>query len=111
MDLRDKWFNLKSTAENDRTDMAAGALTDATGMAAAAQIDSTDTDMKPQLHILGNSLTKGIRSEKISRDFDITITRAATITAAQQRLANLTGKPSVIAFQLITNDVKESQSP
>ncbi len=115
MDLRDKWFNLQSTAkmgaENDRTDMAAGAMTDATGMAAAAQIDSTDTDMKPQLHILGNSLTKGIRAEKLSRDFDTTIPRADTITAAQQRLANLTGNPSVIAFQLITNDVKESQSP
>ncbi len=65
---------------------------------------------KPSVLIIGNSLTRNIHADKLSRDFATTISKAATIHAAKEAIESLTGAPKAIVFQLTTDDVKTQEA-
>ena len=67
------------------------------------QVDAT-----PKVLILGNSQLNGVRANKLSRKFDATIEIASTIEQASEVIGKLETLPDVIALQLITNDVKQT---
>ena len=74
-------------------------------------MSSTSTPpSKPDVLLLGNSLLNGVRGDKFSRDFHTTVKTAYTIKEAQEAILHLDSKPSAIAIQLITNEVKTDQS-
>ncbi len=93
MRLRDEWF--QSTSEET------GATAGQTGKG---------TKTKPEVIIIGNSLLGGIKPDKLSKDFNTSIRQAYTIAEAKQTVANLEANPSVIVFQLVTNDVKDREA-
>ncbi len=92
MDLRREWF---------------GTTTHAAPV--AAPLTTEVHTRKPHLAIIGNSLTKGIVAEKVSRDFTTSVDHAANIKAAKEVIASTTNNPDIVAFQLATNDVRDSQ--
>ncbi len=91
MDLRHEWFG--NSAESRPT----------------SQTPQPTPTAKPHVAIIGNSLTKGIIAEKVSKELTTTVKRAATIKDAKEVIETTTCKPEVIAFQLATNDVRDSQ--
>ncbi len=93
MRLRDEWF--QSTSQET------GAVAGQTG---------TGTKNKPEVIIIGNSLLGGIKPDKLSKDFNTSVRREYTIAEAKQTVANLEANPSVIVFQLVTNDVKDRET-
>ena len=71
--------------------------------------DVQDTQSKPQILIIGNSVVNGIRPQYISKDFDTTVIQAFTISDAKKVVNELTTQPSVITLHLTTNDVKNHE--
>ncbi len=77
--------------------------------AATDQGAHTENTDGPHVLLVGNSLTKDIRPEWLSKAFDTTITRASTIEQAKDVITALSSTPNVVAFQLTTNDVRDTQ--
>jgi ribA/ribD-fused uncharacterized protein len=60
----------------------------------------------PHVMLVGNSLLKGVRADKLSHAFTAENVPAYTITEAKTFIENITTHPQAVAFQLTTNDVR-----
>ena len=92
MRLRDRWFSPNHQSDDSTVER-----------------HEDVSSSKPELLIIGNSIVEGIKENKLSQEFTTKKKNAYTIAEAREVIKELNDSPNVIALQLITNDVKDTQ--
>ncbi len=108
MELRKEWFG--NHANSDTGKVQENNKTEKT-TATRPNGRASDTQHKPHVMIIGNSVTKYIHEEKLCKEVHTTKRWAATIEEASKVVNEIEEHPNVVVFQLTTNDVKANNPP
>jgi ribonuclease HI len=71
----------------------------------SGKTEDTEKKRRRNVKIIGNSQTKGVRTERLSANYDVTKIEAYTIQQAASVIEKMAEKPDVTVCHLITNDI------